>query len=57
MGYIKNYMFDLADRLGIDVNEVKQHHMENDQEGIKLAEQARLEAEGNKLVDKEINEK
>jgi len=30
MSYIKNYMFDLADKLGKDVNEVTQQDMDDD---------------------------
>ena len=29
MSYIKNYMFDLAEKLGIDVNEITDQMMED----------------------------
>lgn len=45
MSWVKNYMFDLADRLGIDVSEVTDEMMQNDQEGIENARKVRLEAE------------
>ena len=54
MSYIKNYLFDLADRLGVEVDCVTQEMMENDHEGRELARQARLEAEAENLTnDKE----
>ena len=56
MSWIKNYMHDLADRLGIDPDMVTQEMMENDQEGIQRAMEARLEAEGIKHFQSETTE-